>query len=195
MTKERLNELFESEESNLAICVGSWKAYNDISNPHGYGSYYNNSFFIDFEKLESSKELMDLLTFIGWNELEKEELFVQDYKSREGLKLINCDYINPAQLIEDIKDSCIDLNKDTKKLTAICEHLGCDLRDAISEASHYDLYEGMTAEDYEADLFESCVDLRGLDWVLNYINFEAMARDAILNGEIDETSFGVLVHC
>lgn len=194
MTKERLTELFKNRNETLCVCVGSWKAYNECNN-HGLGTYFNGSFYLDFTKLESVEEFDEVLDALGWSKEEQEELFVQDYISKD-IKLGNCDYINPRQLLQTILDNEVDLEQDGAKISAIMEYNSCDFEEALESLTDFDFYEGKTAEEYEEELFydsygEDYFDKMG--WVGNYINidFEAMARD---DDSITEVQNGVLVH-
>jgi len=194
MTTERLNELFNSSTSNLAICVGSWFAYTSC-NEHALGSWHNGSFYIDFEKLEGSEELMEVLEALGWSEQEREELFIQDYQGEPIFEGSNCDYINPAHIADIIYDNGVDLDRDAKKLAAIMEYTGEDLEDAIEKLDDYDFYEDMTGEEYEEQLVCDCYpdfDFDKLGWLGGYvtIDYEAMARD---DDSIYECEGGVLV--
>jgi len=195
MTTERLNDLFNSDNSNLAICVGSWKAYNEC-NEHGLGTCYKGRFFIDFEKLQGSEELYEVLTALGWSELEQEELFIQDYQGEPLFEGQNCDYINPAHIADLLYENNVDLSSDASKLAAIMEYASCDLEEAIDSIDDYNFYEDMTGEEYEEQLVCDCypeIDFDHLGWIGNYItiDYEAMARD----DDIYETNGGVLVRC
>ena len=194
MTTERLNELFDSRNSNLAICVGSWKAYTEC-NAHALGSCYNGHYYIDFEKLQGSEELYEVLEALGWSELECEELFVQDYEGEPLFKAGNCDYINPAHVADVLYDNDVDLDRDAQLLCAIMEYENCDLEEAIEKKDDYYFYEDMTAEEYEEQMIAECYpdfDFDKLGWLGSYItiDYEQMARD---DDRIYETNGGVLV--
>lgn len=194
MTTERLNELFDSRNSNLAICVGSWKAYNEC-NAHSLGTCYNGHYYIDFEKLQGSEELYEVLKALGWSELECEELFVQDYEGEPLFKAGNCDYINPAHVADVLYENDVDLDRDAAKLAAIMEYVGCDLEEAVENMDDYDFYEDKTAEEYEEQFVEDCypeINFDKLGWLGNYvsIDYEQMARE---DDSIYECNGGVLV--
>ena len=144
MTQERMNELFNRNTSSLKICVGSWKAYTE-RNKHALGAYYNGSFFLDFEVLESRDELYEVLKFLGWSDAECEELFIQDYEG--DLHFENCDFISPASVIAYIVDNDVDLSRDAKKISAIMEYTGDSFEEACEEVDNYDFYEDKTAEE------------------------------------------------
>ena len=178
MTKERIEELFNSKGSRLAVCVGSWLAYTSCNN-HALGSHYNGKFYINFEELKDSEELLDLLHAIGWNDAECEELFIQDYESEA--KISNCDFVSPARLIDHIRYNDFDFY-DMKKVAAIVECDSVDIFDAIENCFNYQFYENTSPEEYEEQLFyDSYGDdyFDKLGWISNYINidFEGIARD------------------
>ena len=190
MTNERMDELFSSDNEGLRVCIGSWKAYNE-GGKHGLGSCYNGRFYIDLTMLESAEELTDVLIALGWSELEREELFIQDYES-EYITLRNCDYINPFSILEAILESGIDLNEEGAKIAAIMEYTGKTLEESLTEADDYDFYEGLTGEEYEVQLVEEHPELNLDNLPLSgyiTIDYEAMARD----DDIYETDAGVLV--
>ncbi len=194
MTTERLNELFNTNNTNLAICVGSWKAYNEC-NEHSLGTCYEGRYYIDFEKLEGSSELYEVLKALGWSALECEELFIQDYEGEPLFEGQNCDWINPAHIADLLYENNVDLDRDAKKLAAIMEYEACDLEEAIEKAEDYDFYEDMTGEEYEEQLVCDCYpdfDFDKLGWLGGYvtIDYEAMARD---DDRIYECDGGVLV--
>ena len=194
MTEERAAELFSREDSALKICVGSWKAYNEC-NAHALGSYYNDSFFIDFMKLESAEELMELLNFLGWDELEQEELFIQDYES-EFFRFHNCDYINPLEIAEALEGRQDEIEENAAKIGAMIEYDSEyeDIKKALEDLDDFNFYEDMEPEEYEEQLFFDCIDRETADLLDRNpyitIDFEAMARD----DDIFCASGGVLVH-
>ena len=195
MTTERMNELFNSKNATLAICVGSWKAYNEC-NDHSLGTCYKGRFYIDFGKLESEEELYEVLDFLGWSKLEQEELFIQDYSG--DIEFGNCDYIHPATIIRAIIDNNIDIDRDLTKISAIMEHESMSFEDACEKADDYAFYEDKTAEEYlrevDEDYYESVLDKAGLGFLRDYItiDWEQLARDSDYLYEIQG---GVLTEC
>lgn len=195
MTKERAAELFARDDSVLKICVGSWKAYNEC-NAHALGSYYNGSYFIDFMKLESAEELTDLLTFLGWDELEQEELFIQDYES-EIFTFHNCDYINPLEIAEALEGRQEEVEENAAKIGAMIEYDSEyeDIKKAVEDLDDFIFYEDIEPEDYEEQLFYDCIDKETADLLDRnpyiYIDFEQMARD----DDIYAVNGGVLIRC
>ncbi|MBO7713220.1 MAG: antirestriction protein ArdA [Methanobrevibacter sp.] len=193
MTEERATILFNSQDSLLKICVGSWKAYNEC-NDHALGSYYKGHFYIDFMSLEDAEELHDLLSFIGWTEEEQDELFIQDYES-ELFRFHNCDYISPASIIEAIAGRQDEVAENAAKIAAMIEYDSYyeDIDKALEDLDDFDFYEDMSGEEYEEMLFYDCMDKATADLLDRNpyitIDFEAMARD----DDITETERGVLV--
>ena len=201
MTQERVNQLMPTVDvpSSLRICVGSWHAYTEC-NQFALGSRnpVNGSFYVDFEVLDDEDELLELLDFLGWSELDKEELFVQDYES-EYFKLEHCDNINPLSLIEAINDAGVDLTNENEcaKIAAIMEYENCDFETALYRTDHYDLYPNTTAEEWEEQLANDCMseeayELINNSWIGRYItiDYEQMAKD---DDAIYESEYGLLV--
>lgn len=190
MTKERAMQLMNKNESNLKVCVGSWKQYNECGK-FGLGSYYNDTFYVDFVELEGSEELKELLEFIGWSEADMEETFVQDYES-EYIEIPNCDYqccFKLADLIYENREIFEDENN-CKKLSAIISCTDNDFEEAIENFDDYNLWYG-TAEEYEEQLFydgitEEMAKLLDSNSYIT-IDFEQMARDD--DWIIDEIDF------
>lgn len=180
VTPERMDELFNTNGSNLAICVGSWRAYNN-AREHSLGACWKGHYYIDFEKLEGSEELYRVLKTLGWSDLEMEELFIQDY---EGLALFagqSCDFIDPAQVADLLHDNHVDLDEDGEKLEAMMQYLSFSLHECIEKLDDYGYYKG-SAEDYEREQIEECypeLDFDKFGWIGRYISidYEAIARD------------------
>lgn len=195
MTKERAMQLMNNEESNLKVCVGSWKQYNECGK-FGLGSYYNGTFYIDFVELEGSEELKDLLSFIGWSEADMEETFVQDYES-EYVTIENCDNqccFMLADLIYENRNTFED-EDELKKLSAIIQCVGLTMENALEEIDNYDLWRG-TAEEYEEQLFYDCISKEMAELLDSNsyitIDFERMARDD--EWIIDEIDFDYVTY-
>jgi hypothetical protein len=174
------------EKNNvLKVVIGSWYAYNSC-NKHAYGSKW-----IDLLSFEDSDDLLNYLqNEEGWSEKETEELFLQDYES-DFFHLKKCNNINPCSLLDILKEVDED---DYTKLQAITEEIEGDFEKAIELLDNYIFYENMTAEEYEEDLINSCIDFSNLGWLSNYINidYEAIAKD---DDNVFECCNGVLVAC
>lgn len=198
MTEERINELF-SECAPLGVCVGSWKAYTE-NNAHAFGCEWKGAHYLDINALESPEELDEVLAFLGWNEEEREELFVQDYETDKGIELHDCDYLNPAHIIKALRDNDIDMEEDGEKIGAIIEVINDNILEAIEKANDYYFRADIDAEEYEEELVEDCAGLDGIDgalervglgWLAPYVSvdYEQLARD---DGNIWEANGGVL---
>lgn len=188
MTNERLNELLDTKSEknigHLLVSVGSWKAYNDCSK-HSEGSP-----FIDFIKLNGSEELEEALKALGWSDEEKEELFIQDYIS-DFFSTENADFENPRELAEFIDENSIDTfaDDDFLKLSAIEEAITPKLQEAIECFDDYELKPG-TAADYAEEITDESYKLD--EHIKYYIDFEKMGQDMIIDGDIFNTSVGLL---
>ena len=199
ITRERLLDLFDSDDDGVAVCVGSWKAYNEC-NEHALGSSLKTSdgkihCYIDFMKLDGADELREVLKAIGWSDAEMEETFVQDYCSG-WMDIRNCDNQSAFELADWVYEHRDEIDGNEKKLRAIIETCYGDYEDAMDALDEYDLYEGMDASDYARQLFEECYSMpKGMEWVEGYIDFDSMGRDMVLNGEIVEATDGLLVRC
>lgn len=77
---------------------------------------------------------------------------------------------------------------DATRLCFLLDYL--DLDEALARFDEVCLHYG-TAEDYAQELFEECYDIP--DYLQNYIDYEAVARDMKLNGEIVEIEHDLIV--
>ena len=197
MQKERINQLFNTDGAALAVCVGSWFAYTSC-NDHALGSYYKGHFFINFDELESSEELEDLLLSIGWRGQELEELFIQDYESKI-LSFSNCDYINPLALARVYCEVRDQIKDESAKVAALLEagiinlNSAEDLQELADSLDNYYFYEGITGPEYMEQITEECGNIP--EHLKYYIDYAAMWRDETLSGYADEIAGGVLVYC
>ena len=158
---------------------------------------YNEGFLVG-EWVEfpiTEEEEAALYKRIGINEY-YEEIFMTDYESDLGLDLYGAlgeypsiERLNEiAELFEDFSDY------DTKVYAALCESDSYYLEHPEDfDSNDWGLAEGITAEEYEEQLFYDCMteEMRDLLESNSYISidFEAMARD---DDYITETSYGVL---
>ena len=189
ITEERLEELFTAKHPNLAIVVGSRKAYNEC-NEHSLGASYEGHHYIDLETINGSDELRDVLKALGWSDAEMEETFVQDYDS-EYLTLHGCDDINPFDLADLIFDNCPTSNSDYwfEKLGAILEAETSDIFDAVGYMKDYEYYSGQDPEEYAERYVDDMYNVD--DYVKRYIDYSSMADDM---DWITQTENGLLVH-
>lgn len=197
MQKERINQLFNSKDAVLAVCVGSWFAYTSC-NSHALGSFYEGRFFINFDELESAEELEDLLRSIGWSDQELEELFIQDYESAT-LSFSNCDYINPLALARVYCEVRDQIQDESAKAAALLEagiislNSAEDLQELADSLDNYIFYENMTGPEYMEEITEEAGNIP--DNLKYYIDYAAMWRDESLSGYADEVAGGVLIYC
>ena len=178
---------------NIKVVIGSRKAYNEC-NERALGSEW-----INLDDVEDLDDLIAILKSQGFTDEELEETFIQDYEAEIEL-FQNCDYISKEKLIETC-ESLEDLEEyDIPKIKALIEYLGIEetlkiIRD--NELDNYSFYEGLNRQEYAEQLFEDCYgfdfEKSPFSWIRNYIDFESMGRDMDYNGEIVETSEGVLV--
>ena len=194
MKKERIEELFTSQDGALMICVGSWYAYNSC-NSHALGSFYNGHYYINFSLLEDGEELIELLKALGWTSQEIEELFIQDYDGDDWIKFNNCDYINPYYLANQIAEHRDEIEDNKQLIAALFDvgiYSGLDelLEDADDAFNNY-IYYDESPEDYMREITEDSYNIP--DALAYYIDYEAMARDEILSGYIEEANGGTLV--
>ena len=173
--------------------MGSRKAYNE-DNERALSSEW-----INLDDVEDLDDLIAILKSQGFTDEELEETFIQDYEGEIDI-FENCDYITKEELIktcesfEDLEDS------DIPKIKALIEAYG--IREALEiikndRLEDYGFYEGLDSTDYAEEYFNDCYgydfEKSGFNFLSYYINFQAMGRDMELNGEIQETSYGVLV--
>ena len=177
----------ENKKNTLSIVIGSWGSYNEC-NERSLGSSW-----ICLNDYDTWEEIEEELTAQGF-ELEgiDEELFIQDIS--EDLEF-NCDYMHPKKLFNILKSSgVLDNAYKFKEMKAYIEIEGWDCFEDKVENNDEDwdnylyFYEDMTpAEVEERRLEEMGIDLGKCEWLLNYIDFKAMARD---NNNLHETSNG-----
>lgn len=176
---------------NLNVVIGSWKAYNEARNERALGSKW-----LSLQDFNSLDDLIEELKQEGFTDEELEETFIQDIEEDE-IEFSNCDYIS----LEEIWHIYETLNEpDDKELVlAIIEVFGLyETLEMIEDGRIDDYYLSscQDASDYAYELFEEGAfgNIEN-DFLSNYIDFDAIGRDMLLNSEIHETSKGVLVGC
>lgn len=180
----------ENKENTLSIVIGSWGSYN-ACNERSLGSSW-----ICLNDFDTWEEIEEELTAQGFKlEGIDEELFIQDISEDLGF---NCDYMHPKKLFNILKSSgVLDIAYKFKEMKAYIEIEGWDYfeekveedKDCWDDDLYF--YEDMTPEEVCEQEFENMrLDLGGLNWLLNYIDFKAMARDRynlheVSNGSIE----------
>lgn len=117
----------------------------------------------------------------------EDELFITDYESDLGIKVDEYESIYELNdMVQEIEDG------DTDIIAAILEAVDSNIQRAIDEADRYRLMtECETLEDYARELVDDGCYGSIPDSIINYIDFEALARDLSCDG-CYETTFGVL---
>ena len=178
---------------NIKVVIGSWKAYNE-DNERALGSEW-----INLDDVEDLDDLIAILKSQGFTDEELEETFIQDYEAEIEL-FQNCDYISKEKLIETC-ESLEDLEEyDIPKIKALIEAYGIKEASEIvkdNRLEDYGFYEGCDSTDYAEEFFNDCYghdfEKSPFNFISWYIDFQSMGRDMEINGEIIETSEGVLV--
>lgn len=174
----------------IKIVIGSWGSYNEC-NDRALGSKW-----------------LDLGDYNDWEEIEEElkqegfeldgidaELFIQDIEC--PFDIGNCDNTNPETLFNTIKESGI--LEDSYEFTKACAFIEVfGFSDFQNEVENYGarwddsftFYQDMTGAEVMEELTEQTTNIP--ENLKYYIDYEAMARDEILNGFMHETSYGVL---
>ncbi len=111
-----------------------------------------------------------------------------DYIDGDNPQLFSDVSINQANL-DTWFDHLDTITDDSEAAIAICFLLQyLDLAEAIDRHEDVIIWHG-SADDYAADLIEQTTDLSQLTNIIgNYINYQAIARDMQLNGEIVEVT-------
>ncbi len=161
-----------------------------IANLHAYnsGALVGAWFELPMDEEELEEEIESIINkFPGG-----EEVAIHDYEAPEGV-IIN-EYDDPfrinylAQRIED------DVN-DEVIFEAIIEVIGSDLSKCIDiyEQGDYIFYKGEDLTDVAAILVEEGLYGEVPKELINYIDYEALGRDIAADGDVTETSHGVIV--
>lgn len=165
---------------NCKIVFGSWKAYNE-NGVHALGSNWLN-----MDLFDSVDEVIEELKKEGWTDEELEETFIQDYEANANI-FNNCDNINIERAIEiliDIDDS----DHEAEAIKAYLENVNNDIYDCLNAELYF--YEGESMEDVAYNLLNECYQIP--EYLENYIDYEAYARDLKFDGCYYETFNGVL---
>ena len=162
-------------KNEVKIVVGSWGSYN-ACNDRALGS--------------------------AWLTLNDEELFIQDI---EGFEVDNCDMTNPKELFETLQDS--EVLEDEEAYMLACAYIEAEgfkyWVERVEEYGGYweqDLYlhEG-DLTDYAYEFIDNCFlsgnNNKTVDFLSQFIDYEAVARYLDTAGAFYQTSYGLLEIC
>lgn len=174
------------ENIKIEVVIGSWRAYNEV-NERALGSNWLN--LEDFETLE---DLIEELKNEGFTDEELEETFVQDIDS--DIVFEDCDYIS----VERLREIWETLNSvsDNDLVIALSEIFTLEeLIDTIEsgEIDNYYLSDCETASDYAEEMANACYNVDKMGELQYYIDYQARGETMEINGDIYETSKGVVV--
>ena len=138
-----------------------------------------------FDSVENFEAGMDKLNAKGCDEVEIQFIDGDAHLAQ----LAKSAYIGQGDIIfwfEQLEDL------DEEAVTKICFLLdtGYELKQALERYDDVYLHHG-TAEDYAYDLINDTCDVP--DYLANYIDYKAIARDMELNGEISEIEHELIV--
>ena len=139
-----------------------------------------------FDNLEDYETGMTRLNHRGCEEVEIQfidgDAYLADLAKAAGIHQGNVHLW--FEMLDDLDETA------AIQLTFLMDDIGYSLEDALERYEDVCLYEGK-ASDYAYDLFEDCYDIP--DSLRYYIDYEAIARDMAINGEITEIAFGRIV--
>lgn len=151
-----------------------------------YANPYDISFTgFYFENLDEFQEKMEKAPF--------EEVEI-DYIDGDAPSLFTQAGINQGN-IESWFDELEHITDSDDEAIAIRYLLdvGLDLQDAIDRHDEVQIHRG-TAEDYAQDLIEETTDMDSIPQVIQYhIDYQGIANDMRINGEITEIQYGIWV--
>ena len=160
-----------------------------IANLAAYNAGYLRGEWFDLPATD--EEIAETLERIGCGE-HGAEYAIHDYESKYGLKAD--EYANIYELNEQI--NAIDEldDDDFNAFMAYLEAVSNDINEALNALDRCTLYAYCeTLEDLAADLVENGCFGDIPDSIINYIDYEAIARDLSYEGYV-ETTYGVLYH-
>lgn len=136
---------------------------------------------------------------IGWNEFaenERNEWFVSDYESEEGVDISeffggDFPWLSEEE-IEQLKELA-ELSEDNEDLIVAMSEAGYCINDIINEHDDHYLVEADNYYDLGYELISECYDIEKMMGTLSsYFDYEAFGRDCVLGGDYTETSKGYL---
>lgn len=160
-----------------------------IANLAAYNAGYLRGEWLDLPATD--EEISETLERIGCGE-HGAEYAIHDYESDFNLKADEYDNIFELnELISDIDELDDD---DFNMFMAYLEAVSNDINEALNALDRCTLYAYCeTLEDLAADLVENGCFGDIPDSIINYIDYEAIARDLSFEG-YTETTYGVLYH-
>ena len=148
-----------------------------------YSTEHAGFYFDSYEKFD---EGMEKLNNKGCEEVEIQ--FIDGKAHHPSLfKASGISQANISLWFDELEDLT---SFEATQLCYLLDYVALDLDDALSRSDEVCLHYG-TAEDYAQELFEDCYDIP--DYLQNYIDYEAIARDMIINGEIIEIERDLIV--
>jgi hypothetical protein len=146
-----------------------------------YSTEHTGFYFDDIEKFD---EGMEALNEKGCEEVEIQ--FIDGEAHEPSLfKAADINQSNMSRWFDELE------NLETADATRLCFLLDYhDLNEALLRFDEVHLHYG-TAEDYAQELFEDCYEIP--EHLQNYIDYEAIARDMRMNGEIVEIERDLIV--
>jgi len=147
-----------------------------------YSIEHTGFYFDNIEKFESG---MERLNKRGCEEVEIQ--FIDGDSDQVRLfKATNIDQSMLSLWFDELENLATD---DTTRMCFLLDY-GHSLEDALSKYDEVYLHFG-TAEDYAQDIFEETMEIP--ENLQNYIDYEAVARDMRMNGEIIEIERELLI--
>lgn len=148
-------------------------------NPDASGFYFHNY----DEYAEKSENLKDSFG-------QPVEEFEIQFIDGENPELFNAANINQSNL-ETYFDEIADLDEESAtKIIYLLDTIGMDFDQAYSQYEDVQL-QSCSAEDYAYDLINETTEIP--ESLTHYIDYKAIARDMIINGEIHEISRELIV--
>ena len=153
-------------------------------------SFYAQPYSLDhsgfyFDTLETYEQGMAALNKRGCEEVEIQFIDGDDHLAR----LADTTRIGQGQValwFEELDD----LDEVATDQIGFLLDCGYSIEDALERYEDVILFEG-SKSDYAAELMEDTTDIP--DFLINYIDYDAIARDMELNGEITEIRYHLLV--
>lgn len=138
-----------------------------------------------FEDLESYEQKMEKLESQGCEEIEIQFIDGETYHAKlaKTAQISQCDIELWFDELEDLGEL---------EIESLCYLLDCgySLKDSLERYPDVNLYKG-SASDYARELFEECYEIP--EYLQFYIDYDAVARDMMVNSEIIEVGNDLIV--